>query len=385
MQSDRSSSSEGGFVESSLEITGRLGRGRVRSMFLTVRVAAGTLRPSGPARLRRPSWSAVGAAALIALVGFWLAENFVRSPIVFLSLVLAGITTGCIYALLAMGYTLIYAVLDTINFAHGDVFIFGAMISASIARDAGLEGASGPVQAGVLVLMLGGAAALSAAISGTVELVVFRPLRNAPRLAPLVASIGVVFILENILLVWQGSHFNSVESVLPGGSVFRLYGFSFTWDKLIVIALTFSLLTVLVLLLGQTRYGKAIRATAQDREAAAMLGVNVNRTILLTFVLAGAFAGAAGFIYLVFVTNVAWDQGFHLGLIALTAAIVGGIGSPTGAILGSLLIGVTEALTDGLTWHAPGSDWTLSIVFLILIATLVLRPNGLVGARSEGI
>jgi branched-chain amino acid transport system permease protein len=372
-------------VESSLEITGRLGRGRVRSMFLTVRVAAGTLRPSGPARLRRPSWSAVGAAALIALVGFWLAENFVRSPIVFLSLVLAGITTGCIYALLAMGYTLIYAVLDTINFAHGDVFIFGAMISASIARDAGLEGASGPVQAGVLVLMLGGAAALSAAISGTVELVVFRPLRNAPRLAPLVASIGVVFILENILLVWQGSHFNSVESVLPGGSVFRLYGFSFTWDKLIVIALTFSLLTVLVLLLGQTRYGKAIRATAQDREAAAMLGVNVNRTILLTFVLAGAFAGAAGFIYLVFVTNVAWDQGFHLGLIALTAAIVGGIGSPTGAILGSLLIGVTEALTDGLTWHAPGSDWTLSIVFLILIATLVLRPNGLVGARSEGI
>jgi branched-chain amino acid transport system permease protein len=318
-------------------------------------------------------------------VGFWLAENFVRTPAVFVSLVLAGITTGCIYALLAMGYTLIYAVVDTINFAHGDVFIFGAMISASIARHGGLDGASAATQAGVLALMLAGAAALSAAISGLVELVAFRPLRNAPRLAPLVASIGVVFVLENILLVWQGNHFNTVESVLPGGAIFRVYGFTFTWDKLIVILLTLVLLVGLVLLLGKTRYGKAIRATAQDREAAAMLGVNVNRTILLTFVLAGALAGAAGFVYLIHVTNVSWDQGFHLGLIALTAAVLGGIGSPTGAILGALVIGLTEALNDGLRWHAPGSDWTLSIVFVILIVMLVLRPNGLIGARAEGI
>lgn len=318
-------------------------------------------------------------------VGFWLAENLVRTPTVFLSLVLAGITTGCIYALLAMGYTLIYAVVDTINFAHGDVFIFGAMLSASIARHGGLEGASAAAQAGVLALMLAGATALSAAISGLVELVAFRPLRNAPRLAPLVASIGVVFILENILLVWQGNNFNTLESVLPGGGIFRIYGFTFTWDKLIVILLTLVLLVGLVLLLAKTRYGKAIRATAQDRETAAMLGVNVNRTILLTFVLAGALAGAAGFVYLIYVTNVSWDQGFHLGLIALTAAVLGGIGSPTGAILGALVIGLTEALNDGLRWHAPGSDWTLSIVFMILIVMLVLRPTGLIGTRAEGI
>ena len=349
-----------------------------------VAAVAVSLRPPGPTRLRRPSASTIGALLVIGLLGFWLAENFVRSPTIFLSLVLIGITTGCIYALLAMGYTLIYAIVDTINFAHGEVFIFGAMISASIARQGGLGEASPAREMILLALMLVGATALSAVISGLVELTAFRPLRSAPRLAPLVASIGVVFILENILLVWQGNQFNTVEPVLPGGRIFRVYGFSFTWDNLIVIGLALALLVGLLLILRRTRYGKAIRATSQDREAAELMGVNVNRTILLTFVLAGALAGAAGFVYLIYETNVSWDQGFHLGLVALTAAVLGGIGSPTGAILGALVIGITEALNDGLRWHAPGSDWTLSIVFVILIVMLVLRPAGLTG-RAEGI
>jgi branched-chain amino acid transport system permease protein len=258
------------------------------------------------------------------------------------------------------------------------------MISASISRQGNLGHGSAARQILVLVLMLAGATALSAGISGLVELTAFRPLRNAPRVAPLVTSIGVVFILRNILLVWQGNNFNSVEPVLPGGRIFRIYGFSFTWDKLIVIGLTFGLLAALVLILGRTRYGHAIRATSQDREAAALVGVNVNRTIFMTFVLAGALAGAAGFVYLVYVTNVSWDQGFHLGLIALTAAVLGGIGSPTGAVLGALVIGITEALNDGLRWHAAGSDWTLTMVFVILIVMLVLRPTGLVG-KAEGL
>ncbi len=318
----------------------------------------------------------------MGLLAFWLTENFVRTPAIFLSLVLIGITTGCIYALLAMGYTLIYAIVDTINFAHGDIFIFGAMISASIARQGALGQASAGKELVLLVLMLAGANGLSAAISGLVELTAFRPLRGAPRLAPLVASIGIVFILENILLVWQGNRFNTVEPILPGGRIFRLYGFTFSWDKLIVIGLALALLAGLLFILRRTRYGKAIRATSQDREAAALVGVNVNRTILLTFVLAGALAGAAGFVYLIYETNVSWDQGFHLGLVALTAAVLGGIGSPTGAILGAVVIGITEALNDGLRWHAPGSDW--SIVFVILIVMLVLRPTGLAG-RAEGI
>jgi branched-chain amino acid transport system permease protein len=334
-------------------------------------------------RLHRPTASAVGALLVIGLLGSWLTVNFVRSPAVFLSLVLIGITTGCVYALLAMGYTLIYAIVDTINFAHGEVFIFGAMISASIARRGGLDAASPAKRAGLLASMLIGAAVVSAVISGLVELTSFRPLRSAPRLAPLVSSIGVVFILENILLVWQGNHFNTVEPVLPAGRIFRLYGFNFTWDKLIVVALTLALLAGLLLILHRTRFGKAIRATAQDREASELMGVNVNRTILLTFVLSGALAGAAGFVYLIYVTNVSWDQGFHLGLVALTAAVLGGIGSPAGAILGGLAIGITEALNDGLRWHAPGSDWTLSIVFVILIVMLVLRPTGLIGTAER--
>jgi branched-chain amino acid transport system permease protein len=340
--------------------------------------------PPGGARLRRPTANTLGALLVLGFVAFWLAENFVRTPTIFLSLVLIGITTGCIYALLAMGYTLIYAIVDTINFAHGDVFICGAMIAASIARQGDLGDASPTRELVLLVLMLASAIGLSAAISGLIELTAFRPLRGAPRLAPLVASIGVVFILENILLVWQGNGFNTVEPVLPGGLIFRLYGFSFSWDNLIVIGLALALLVALVLVLRRTRYGKAIRATSQDREAAALVGVNVNRTILLTFVLAGALAGAAGFVYLIYETNVSWDQGFHLGLVALTAAVLGGIGSPMGAILGALVIGITEALNDGLRWHALGSDWTHSIVFVILIVILVLRPTGLVG-RVEGI
>jgi branched-chain amino acid transport system permease protein len=151
-----------------------------------------------------------------------------------------------------------------------------------------------------------------------------------------------------------------------------------------VILVALGMLLLLVLILGRTRYGNAIRATAQDRQAAAIVGVNVNRTILITFLLSGALAGAAGFVYLIYETNVSWDQGFHLGLVALTAAVLGGIGSPTGAILGSLVIGITEALNDGLRWHAPGSDWTLSIVFVLLITLLVLRPTGLIG-RAEDI
>lgn len=376
---------EGKSVESSLDIADPRGsRRRLKSAIATLAAVAVSRRPRGPSRFRRPAANTLGALLVVGLLAFWLAENFVRAPTIFLSLVLIGITTGCIYALLAMGYTLIYAIVDTINFAHGDVFIFGAMIAASIARQGDLGAASPARQMVLLALMLAGATSLSAAISGLVELTAFRPLRTAPRLAPLVASIGVVFILENILLVWQGNRFNTVEPVLPSGRIFRLYGFSFSWDKLIVIGLALALLVGLVLILRRTRYGKAIRATSQDREAAALIGVNVNRTILLTFVLAGALAGAAGFVYLIYETNVSWDQGFHLGLVALTAAVLGGIGSPTGAILGALVIGITEALNDGLRWHALGSDWTLSIVFVILIVMLVLRPTGLTG-KAEGI
>lgn len=338
------------------------------------------LRP----RLFPPKPSTVASLFVLVVVGFWLIENLVRTPTIFLSLILVGLTNGSVYALLAMGYTLIYGIIDTINFAHGDVFIFGAMISASIAQRANVAAASLGWQLLLLGLMLVSAMAFSAAVSGVIELVAFRPLRDAPRIAPLIASVGVVFILENILLNWQGSdNFRVIDPILPTSEIFQINGFEFTWDKLIVILLALGMLLLLGALLGRSKYGRAIRATSQNREAAAMVGVNVNRTIHSTFLLSGALAGAAGFVFLLYETNVSWDQGFPLGLVALTAAVLGGIGSPLGAALGSLVIGITEALNDGLQWHAPGSDWTLSIVFAILIILLVLRPSGLIGRAEE--
>jgi branched-chain amino acid transport system permease protein len=318
-----------------------------------------------------------------ALLAIWLAENFVRTPGIFAGLLLSGITVGAVYALVALGYTLVYAIADSINFAHGDVFICGAMIAATLSRRLHvMAGEGGPTLGVKLLLMLGGAMALSAALSGAVERIAFRPLRRAPRLAPLVATVGLTFVIENALLIWQGNHFNAIEPVLPHGRILVLGGISYTWDKLIILGAVLLLLAGLDFLLRRTRHGKAMRAVSQDREAAALVGIDVNRTIFATFVTAGALAGGAGFLYLVYVTNVAWDQGFTLGIVALTAAILGGIGNPTGAVLGALVIGVTEALNEGLSWHAPGSDWTPTIVFSVLILLLVLRPTGLLGDRS---
>jgi branched-chain amino acid transport system permease protein len=164
--------------------------------------------------------------------------------------------------------------------------------------------------------------------------------------------------------------------------VFSVGGVAYTWEKLIVVLITVPVLLALLYLVQRTRQGKAMRATAQDRDAAAMMGINVNRTISFTFLIAGALAGAAGLLYALYVTNIRYDQGFQLGLIAFTAAVLGGIGNLPGAVLGALVIGLIQAFNEGLNWHAPGSDWTQSIVFSILILILVFRPEGLLGERT---
>jgi len=156
----------------------------------------------------------------------------------------------------------------------------------------------------------------------------------------------------------------------------------YTWEKLIVLLVTTPVLIILVWLVQRTRQGKAMRATAQDRDAAAMMGINVNRTISFTFLIAGALAGVAGLLYALYAGSVRFDQGFQLGLIAFTAAVLGGIGNLPGAVLGALLIGLIQAFNEGLSWHSPGSDWTQSMVFTILIIILVLRPEGLLGERT---
>ena len=233
-----------------------------------------------------------------------------------------------------------------------------------------------------ILLMLLIAMAFCATINTTIEIVAYRRLRNAPRLAPLITAIGMSFILQNIGLVWKGARPTSVPDILPHGAVFTIAGVPYTWNRFIVLLFTIPVLLALVWLVQRTRHGKAMRATAQDREAAAMMGISVNRTISFTFFLAGSLAGAAALLYALYITNIRYTEGFRVGLIAFTAAVLGGIGNLPGAVLGGLVIGFVESFNNGLGWHAPGSDWTQSIIFAILILILVFRPEGLLGERT---
>ena len=321
------------------------------------------------------------AVALVAIVVVWLVVNFFKSPSQFFEVSLIGITNGCIYALVALGYTLVYGILELINFAHGDVFMLGGMFAITFADWFGINaGQAGLWPLIVVILIL--CAILCAAINATIEFAAYRPLRHAPRVAPLITAIGVSFMIETAALIWKGPEYASFPDVLPTGNMITIGGVGVPWTTPIVVILTVPVLVGLVYLVRQTKQGKAMRATAQDMDASAIMGIDVNRTISFTFLLAGSLAGAAGLVYALSQTVVRYDQGFTLGLIAFTAAVLGGIGNLPGAVLGAILIGLIQAYNEGLLWNAPGSDWTQSLVFTILILILVFRPEGLLGERT---
>ncbi len=309
--------------------------------------------------------------------------NFLKTPADFINLFLIGMTVGMVYALIALGYSLVYGILELINFAHGDVFMLGAMMCVTLVGAFGIEGGQYGKVLVLIVPMLLICAGFCGLLNVTIETIAYRPLRNAPRLAPLITAIGMSFILQNVGLVWKGpAPVNIPDDILPRGDIFSIGGVAYTWNKLIVLLVTLPTLALLVWLVQQTKQGKAMRATAQDKEAAAIMGINVNRTISFTFLIAGLLAGAAGLLYALYFTSVSFDTGFRLGLFAFTAAVLGGIGNLPGAVLGALLIGMIEQFNNGLSWHMPGSDWTNSIIFSILILILVFRPEGLLGERT---
>jgi branched-chain amino acid transport system permease protein len=234
-----------------------------------------------------------------------------------------------------------------------------------------------------IIPMLLIAAVFTGVINVTIETVAYRPLRSAPRLAPLITAIGVSFILQNVGLRWKGPAPVSIrDNILPQGKVFTIGNADFGWDQLIIFLVTIPTLILLVWLVQKTKQGKAMRAVAQDKDAAAMMGIDVNRTISFTFLIAGLLAGFAGVCYALFVTNVQFDTGFRLGLFAFTAAVLGGIGNLPGAVLGAICIGLIEQFNNGLEWHTPGTDWTNSLIFAVLILILVFRPEGLLGERT---
>jgi branched-chain amino acid transport system permease protein len=223
--------------------------------------------------------------------------------------------------------------------------------------------------------------ALFAFVNVTIEFVAYRRLRSAPRLAALITAVGMSFIVQNVSLAMYDVNYRSVPSFIPRSEAFDIAGISYSWNKLAVVVITLPVLALLTWFVTSTKQGKAMRAVAQDTEASAMMGINVNRTISVTFAIAGALAGAAAIVYLL-QFNMRYDTGFELGLIAFTAAVLGGIGNLSGAVVGALVIGFIQAFNEGLSWHTPGSDWTRSIVFGILIAILVFRPEGLLGERT---
>jgi branched-chain amino acid transport system permease protein len=319
----------------------------------------------------------------VLLICVWLVVNLVRTPSDFFTVLLIGITTGSVYALIALGYTLVYGILQLINFAHGDVFaLSGLVASALIVSLFGLDETTATLGIiGGLLAILVLAIVFGATVNASIEFVAYRRLRHAPRLAVLITAVGMSFIVQNVSLAIFGVNFRSVPPLISEKHVFEIGDVSYQWNQLFAVLATIPVLILLTWIVRSTRHGKAMRATSQDRDAAAIMGVNVNRTISFTFLLAGGLAGVGGLLYLL-EFNIRYDTGFELGLVAFTAAVLGGIGNLSGAVLGALLIGLIQAFNEGLSWLAPGSDWTRSIVFAILIAILVFRPEGLLGERT---
>ena len=298
-----------------------------------------------------------------------------------------GITTGAIYALIALGYTMVYGIIELINFAHGDIFMIGTLISITIFSLLGITNNSQPTGltlAAVLIITCLGAMLVCALLGVAIERVAYRPLRNAPRLAPLISAIGVSLILEDVGKLWKGVNFVSFPQIFPQIN-YSLGGVSISSVNILVIVVSLVLMVGLQWMVTSTRIGRAMRAVAQDREAAALMGVNVDRIIAITFFIGAGLAGAAGFIYGLQYGSTIFIIGFQLGLIAFTAAVLGGIGNLVGAMLGGVLIGIIEAMAslipDTVLPHG-GAAWHQAIIFAILILILVFRPSGLLGQRT---
>jgi branched-chain amino acid transport system permease protein len=292
-----------------------------------------------------------------------------------------GLSNGAIWALIAMGYTLVYGIIELINFAHGDVFMIGSFTAAGLWGTLGLGLATGPVGliAGLL-LTLFVCMAVCGSLNVLIERVGYRPLRNAPKLAPLITAVGFSFILQNVGLLWLGGSPQGVNDLIrENDTVFHISGVVIHRADVLALGVMIPLVLALTWFIGKTRSGRAMRATAQDPEAARLMGINVNNMISLTFLLGGMLAGAAGLVYALYETTIWYFQGFEAGLIAFTAAVMGGIGNVRGAVLGGLIIGCIQELSDSRL----GPQWTEAVVFGYLILVMVLRPRGLLGEETR--
>jgi branched-chain amino acid transport system permease protein len=332
------------------------------------------------ARLGGLSIADLGFFILSGTAVLLLATRAIADPSEFTQILVFGIADGAIYALIALGYTMVYGIIELINFAHGDVFTLGAYVATALIGFFAISEDSFTsanlvalvVAFPVVMLVMGG-------VNVAIERVAYRPLRNAPRLAPLITALGMSFVLEGVMFLWKGPATVHVANLLPHGPGFEttIGGVFIGFKDVFVVVAAAILVTMLALFINRSKLGKAMRATAQDRDASQLMGINIDRTIAATFFIGAVLAGAGGTIWGLYFNTVSYDLGFRTGLIAFTSAVFGGIGNIPGAALGGLIIGLVSAFSDAYI----GSKWTQVVIFGILIGVLVFRPTGLLGMR----
>ncbi len=300
----------------------------------------------------------------------------------FLQQLINGLTVGAIYALIALGYTMVYGILEFINFAHGEVYMLGAYLGIIALGLLTQWGVTGWTLAPLLVIVF--AMVWAAAWGGTIETVAYRPLRAAPRLSPLISALGVSIFLQNFVMLTQGARDQVFRRELLFSSDFNACGLSLasctvSYTQLLIIGTALALMTGLTLFINRTKLGRAMRATAQDQRMARLCGVNVDGIIRLTFVIGSALGAAAGVLVALYYGVVNFHIGYVAGLKAFIAAVAGGIGSIPGAMLGGLLLGLAESFGAGYL----SSQYKDVYAFVILIVVLLVRPQGILGNKRD--
>jgi branched-chain amino acid transport system permease protein len=294
----------------------------------------------------------------------------------FLELFLGGLTRGSIYALIALGYTMVYGIIQLINFAHGEIYMIGAFTALIVASVLTVLGWN---QLAILVIASLVSVIYAGAYGFTVEKIAYKPLRHAPRLSPLISAIGMSIFLQNYVLLAQTSDFLPFPSLIPDFDFWEPYSHIIGSPELAILMTTTGVMALLTLMIKFTRIGKAMRATAQDRDMAMLVGVNVNRVISMTFITGSTLAAIGGILIASHIGQINFFIGFIAGIKAFTAAVLGGIGSIPGAVLGALVLGWTESFATGYV----SSDYEDVFAFLLLVLILIFRPAGLLGRSSS--
>ncbi|MEZ6141636.1 MAG: branched-chain amino acid ABC transporter permease [Zavarzinella sp.] len=337
---------------------------------------------------------------IFELPGLFAQTSSPSSQLVLIQLLIQGLTFGALFALIALGYTMVYGIVELINFAHGDVFMMGMFFALTVLAMLGLAGDGATtaktslIITGVVLIFLT-VPIFTAGLNFGIDRLIYRPLRSAPKLALIVSAIGVSFMLMNLGQLWNGllpengqsvqaASVRSFPNLIPDRNLLpAILGkdtqLRFSVKDAMILGITIPMMILLTLFVKYSKTGKAMRATAQNPTAARLMGINVDSVIGVTFAIGGALAGVGSVMYALYLNSTSFQIGFINGLYAFTAAVLGGIGNIPGAVLGALVIGMVRALGSAYV----GEAWTSAMVFLALILILIFRPSGILGARTR--